>query len=104
MMFENNFTLVNEEGKETACELLFTFDAKSTGKSYIVYTDHTTDEWGYEKVFAYTYDPTGASTALTAIETDEEWEMGDRALELIQEGINDEAALDDDMLVAGCVS
>lgn len=101
-MFEQNFTLINEEGKETACELLFTFDAKSTGKSYIVYTDHTTDEFGFEAVFASTYDPSGASTALEAIETEEEWDMVDHALEIIQERVNDDPNLDGDMLLTSC--
>jgi len=98
-MFEKNFTLINEEGKETACELLFTFDAKSTGKSYIVYTDHTIDEFGFEKVYASTYDPTGANTALEAIETDEEWDMVDCALEIIQERSNDDPNLTEDLFL-----
>ena len=35
------FTIVNDEGKEIECEILFTFDSDETKKSYIVYTDNT---------------------------------------------------------------
>lgn len=101
-MMENNFTLINEEGQEISCELLFTFETKSNGKNYIVYTDHSTDELGYEKVFASTYDPSGANTALEAIETDSEWDMIDRILEAIQDRINDDPQLDDDTLLTTC--
>jgi uncharacterized protein YrzB (UPF0473 family) len=37
------FTIVNDEGKEIECEILFTFDSDETKKSYIVYTDNTLD-------------------------------------------------------------
>ena len=40
-MIDQFFTLVNEEGVETACELLFSFHASNTNKDYLVYTDHT---------------------------------------------------------------
>ena len=52
MMEDISFTMVNEEGKEVKCDVLFTFDSDETGKSYVVYTDNTTDEDGYVKVFA----------------------------------------------------
>lgn len=98
-MFENTFTLIGDDGKEIACEMLFTFDWKVTGKSYIVYTDHTTDEFGCESVFASTYDPSGADTMLGAIETEEEWDLVDRLLTQIMEEV---AAKDEDAQITKC--
>ena len=67
------FTIVNEEGKEVECEILFTFDSDETKKSYIVYTDNTVDEEGSTRVYASVYDPTGQNPALMKIETEKEW-------------------------------
>ena len=64
------FTIVNDEGKEIECEILFTFDSDETKKSYIVYTDNTLDEEGSTKVYASVYDPTGQNPALMPIETE----------------------------------
>ena len=41
---KNQFTLIDEEGKEVVYDVLFTFDSEETNKSYIVYTDNSTDE------------------------------------------------------------
>ena len=40
------FKVINDEGKEVECEVLFTFESDETKKNYIVYTDNTTDEEG----------------------------------------------------------
>ena len=37
MSEKNTFTVLNNEGKEITCEILFTFDSEETKKSYIVY-------------------------------------------------------------------
>ena len=37
------FKVMNEEGKEVECEVLFTFESEETKKNYIVYTDNTND-------------------------------------------------------------
>ena len=85
------FTIVNEEGKEVECEILFTFDSDETKKSYIVYTDNTVDEDGSTKVYASVYDPTGQNPALMKIETEKEWLVIENILSTVQEKI-DEAA------------
>ena len=69
------FTIVNDEGNEIECEILFTFDSDETKKSYIVYTDNTLDEEGSTKVYASVYDPTGQNPALMPIETEKEWKL-----------------------------
>lgn len=45
------FTVINEQGEETECDVLLTFDSEETGKSYIIYTDNTLDENGNIKVY-----------------------------------------------------
>ena len=54
---KNTFTVINEEGKEVVCSVLFTFDSDETKKSYIVYTDNTKDKQGNIQVYASIYDP-----------------------------------------------
>ena len=79
------FTIVNDEGKEVECEILFTFDSDETKKSYIVYTDNTLDEEGSTKVYASVYDPTGQNPALMPIETEKEWLVIENILSSVQE-------------------
>jgi uncharacterized protein YrzB (UPF0473 family) len=83
------FTIVNDEGKEIECEILFTFDSDETKKSYIVYTDNTLDEEGSTKVYASVYDPTGQNPALMPIETDKEWLVIENILSSVQQKIDE---------------
>ncbi len=82
---KNTFTVLNDEGKEITCEILFTFDSEETKKSYIVYTDNTTDEEGNVKVYASVYNPESENTELLPIETEREWKIVETILESIQE-------------------
>ncbi len=82
---ENIFTVLNDEGKEVECEVLFTFESEETKKNYIVYTDNTTDKDGNVKVYASVYDPNGEKTELLPIETDREWKIIETILESVQE-------------------
>lgn len=63
----------NENGIETECDILFTFDSNDTNKSYIVYTDNTKDDLGNIKVYANTFDSESDDGKLGPIETDSEW-------------------------------
>jgi len=93
MKEKNIFTVIDEEGKEVHCEVLFTFDSDETGKHYIIYTDNTTDAEGNTKVFASTFDPENEKTALGAIETDKEWKIIETILDSLQnkeEGQNEQ--------------
>lgn len=85
---KNTFTVMDENGKEVTCEVLFTFDSEETNKSYMVYTDNTTDEDGNVKVYASTFDPNAENTELKPIETDREWKIIETILESIQEENN----------------
>lgn len=94
---QGTFTIINDEGKEIECEILFTFDSDETNKSYIVYTDNTLDDNGDTKVFASVYDPTGKNASLQSIETDREWKMIEAILETLQEEISGEEEIEEDI-------
>ena len=78
------FKVVNDEGKEVECEVLFTFESEETKKNYIVYTDNTIDEEGNTKVYASIYNPNEAETKLLPIETDKEWKIIETILNEMQ--------------------
>ena len=78
------FKVINDEGKEIECEVLFTFESDETKKNYIVYTDNTIDEEGNTKVYASIYNPDEDETKLLPIETEKEWKIIETILEEIQ--------------------
>lgn len=85
------FKVLNDEGVEVECEVLFTFDCEENGKSYIVYTDNTLDEDGSTKVYASVYNPDEDETKLLPVETEEEWDMIENLLtELTEEFSGDD--------------
>ena len=85
MKEKNTITVMDENGKEVTCEVLFTFDSEETKKNYIVYTDNTTDEEGNVRVYASTFNPNAENTELKPIETDREWKIVETILDSIQE-------------------
>ena len=68
----SSFTVINKEGKEVKCDVLFTFDSEETGKSYMVYTDNTKDAQGNVQVYASIYDPNDPNTKLEEIKSEKE--------------------------------
>lgn len=87
MKEKNSFTVINDEGKEVVCNVLFTFDSDETNKSYIAYTDNTKDENGNVQVYASIYDPNEENPRLQPIESDKEWKVIETILETLQEEI-----------------
>lgn len=85
MKKENTFTVIDNDGKEVECEVLFTFESDETKKNYIVYTDNTKDDEGNIKVYASIYKPDADNTELESIETEREWKIIETILESIQE-------------------
>ena len=81
------FKVINDEGQEVECEVLFTFESDETKKNYIVYTDNTLDEEGNTKVYASIYNPDEDETKLLPIETDKEWKIIETILEELQNEI-----------------
>ena len=84
------FNIINDEGKEVECEVLFTFESKETGKNYIVYTDNSLDEDGNTKVFASIYDPDFDVSKLLPVETEEEWAIIEDLFEELQKEASSE--------------
>lgn len=79
------FTVINDAGEELTCEILVAFESDETGKYYLVYTDRTVDEDGNLTVYASVCDPAAAELTLLPIETDEEWDMVEDALEHLED-------------------
>ena len=86
---EMTFTVINDDGNEIQCEVLFTFESDETHKNYIVYTDNTLDENGNTKVFASIYEPDVDETKLFPIETAQEWAVIENILEKLQNEIDE---------------
>jgi uncharacterized protein YrzB (UPF0473 family) len=82
---ENNITVVDENGNEQLCEVLFTFDSDEFGKSYVLYYPVGADESEDEEIeiHASSFVPTedNKDGELMPIETDEEWDMIEEMLE-----------------------
>ena len=94
---KNSFTVINDEGKEIKCDVLFTFDSDETKKSYIVYTDNTKDKDGNIQVYASIFNPESEdSTELLPIETEKEWKVIETILESLQEQIRDSSGDNND--------
>ena len=82
------FKVINDEGKEVECEVLFTFESDETKKNYIVYTDNTLDDDGNTKVYASIYNPDEDETKLIPIETEKEWKIIETILDELQNEVN----------------
>lgn len=82
---ENNITVVDENGNEQLCEVLFTFDSEEFGKSYVLYYPVGAEEDEEEEIeiHASSFTPTedGQDGELMPIESDEEWDMIEEMLE-----------------------
>ena len=78
------FKVMNDEGKEVECEVLFTFESEETKKNYIVYTDNTTDDDGNTKVYASIYNPNDEKSILYPIESEKEWKIVETILSELQ--------------------
>ena len=83
----NTFKVINDEGQEIVCDILFTFDSEETKKSYIVYTNNSRDAEGNVQVFASIYDPNQENPRLAPIETEQEWKIIETILNTLQDEI-----------------
>ena len=80
--------LKDEAGKEHKFDLLFTFDSDETGKSYMAYTDNSTNKDGQIQVFASIYDPTGEDLTIYPLQDEKEWKVIQEILNGIQEQVS----------------
>lgn len=92
----NAFTVIDEEGKEVVCNVLFTFDSNE-GKHYIVYTDNTEDQDGNVRVYASIYaSQLKDRMEVLPIETPEEWTVIEDILTDLQEKAKNGELIDSD--------
>jgi uncharacterized protein YrzB (UPF0473 family) len=81
---EKHITVVDDDGNEQLCEVLFTFDSDEFGKSYVLYYPVGADEDDEEdiEIHASAFSPTedGQDGELMPIESDEEWDMIEEVL------------------------
>lgn len=86
-MTDRTLTLIQDNGEEIVCDILFTYFYEKTNKNYVVFQVRDSDE-----VSAAVYFPdNGADGRLEKIETEEEWSMledllNDYAGNLAEEG------------------
>ncbi|MBM7660721.1 uncharacterized protein YrzB (UPF0473 family) [Bacillus mesophilus] len=74
---EKQITVIDEDGNEQLCEVLFTFDSEEFKKSYVLYYPIGADE-DEEDIEIHASSFTSGETEegeLAPIETDEEWDM-----------------------------
>ncbi|MEL3974436.1 DUF1292 domain-containing protein [Rossellomorea oryzaecorticis] len=76
---EKQITVVDEQGNEQLCEVLFTFESDKFNKSYVLYYPLGADENDEEEIeiHASAFQPgdEGQEGELKPIETEEEWDM-----------------------------
>lgn len=77
---DNQLIIIDEEGNEIVCEIIFTFDSEATGKKYVIF-QAVDDDSGEVGAASYIEKDNGEGE-LEPIETEEEWE-------LIQDALND---------------
>lgn len=91
MMLDNGKIVVkNDKGEELICDVLFTFDSDETNKSYIAYTDNSTDDAGNIKVYASTYDKNGEDLALNPLTTEKEWKVIENILSSVVDMVKEQ--------------
>jgi uncharacterized protein YrzB (UPF0473 family) len=77
---ENQLIFHDEEGNEIVCDIIFTYDSEATGKKYVIFQAEG-DESGEVGAASYVEKGNGEGE-LEPIETEEEWE-------LLQDALND---------------
>ncbi|MFE7062999.1 DUF1292 domain-containing protein [Sutcliffiella sp. NPDC057660] len=79
---EKQITVVDEDGNEQLCEVLFTFESEEFGKSYVLYypVGAENDDEDDIEIHASSFVPNEENEEneegeLQPVETDEEWDM-----------------------------
>ncbi len=83
------FTITDSKEKTIEYEILFTFDSDENQKSYIVFTDNTTDSDGAIVTYAATYTKNSDKLELKDIETEKEWTLIENLLAQMEDKINE---------------
>lgn len=81
---EDEKIIIEKEGKEVECEIVFTFDSPDTGKTYIGYTDHNITKDGKKTIYVSSYDPILGTGTLEDITDEKEIQMVEEAFEIMK--------------------
>ena len=79
--------IIEKEGKEVECDILFTFTCEDTGKGYVGFTDHSKNEKSEENIYTASYYPEKGYDVLEEIYTEEEKEMVKEVIESVKTAI-----------------
>ena len=93
---DSTLTIIDDEGNEELCQIIFTLDNEETGKKYVLFSrvsdvekyynsDEDSDEQIEVGAARYVDGPDGTGE-LMEIESDEEWELIEDALAEFDEG------------------
>jgi uncharacterized protein YrzB (UPF0473 family) len=80
---EHQITVIDENGDEQLCEVLFTFESEDFGKSYVLYYPvGANDDEEEVEIHASSFAPSenGEDGELEPIETEEEWDLVEEML------------------------
>lgn len=72
---EEEKIVINKNGKDTECDVLFTFDSEDTGKAYVGYTDNSIASNGRKNIYVSAFDPILGVGQLEDITDEKELEM-----------------------------
>ena len=87
MVEDGGLTGFTINGKQ--CEVLFTAECEDTNKSYVAYTDYSTEE-GNVRVYVSSYEEEDGALRLSEIETEEEFAMIQSIIDQMQEEMEEE--------------
>lgn len=96
---EGQLTVIDAEGNEKLCQILFTLDSEEFNKKYVVFypiEDLNNDDSEQISLMAAIYtEGTDGNGELSEIETDEEWKMIEDAVADYEEQMGDECDCDE---------
>lgn len=75
--------IIQKEGRDVECDVLFTFNCEETGKGYVGYTDHSVDSKNRKNIYTAAFDPVMGMGTLEEIKTDAEKELVKEVLEQV---------------------
>jgi uncharacterized protein YrzB (UPF0473 family) len=81
----NRLTFIDENGDEILCEILFTFESEEFKKNYVLFYPVGSDEEKVEVMAASYVNGESGEGELSAVETDEEWDMIEKVLQQFDE-------------------
>lgn len=72
---EDEKIIINKNGQDIECDVLFTFDSEDTGKAYIGYTDNSIASNGRKNIYVSAFDPIIGYGTLEDVTSEEELAM-----------------------------